>query len=164
MASLVTIQLRPDFRRSPSAIRAARWPAPEAAERTSPLSRFHSSAASNVVNTRRSGFMGRQTAAAQKFTACEKSFAFRIQRGHHRSVRSSQNSAVRIKFFFPYIEKSALPQNGSRLCRLSQKIALIGLKSFRAFHIRQNSRHDMPPFPYYTNSPLEEIFLPFIMK
>ena len=33
MASLVTIQLRPDFRRSPSAIRAARCPAPEAAER-----------------------------------------------------------------------------------------------------------------------------------
>ena len=33
MASLVTSQLRPDFRRSPSAIRAARWPAPEAAER-----------------------------------------------------------------------------------------------------------------------------------
>ena len=58
MASLVTSQVRPDFRRSPSCMRAAAWPAPAAALRTALLSRFQIRAASMVEKTRSRGFKG----------------------------------------------------------------------------------------------------------
>lgn len=51
MASRRTSQMRPDFLRSPSCMRAAAWPAP-AALLTTPLSRFRMWAASTVEKTR----------------------------------------------------------------------------------------------------------------
>ena len=55
MAARFTSQVLPACLLSLSSILAARWPAPAAAERTSPLPRFHSCAASTVVKEQRSG-------------------------------------------------------------------------------------------------------------